>query len=297
MLGSVTHSDTDTKLLYSDLDRVTGDGMPQLFANVTKDSYVPDVSGGVLWTDDVNKVFYQYGGDFASSPQDFQLWAYDVVYDRWNVTQLTDTSVKRSAWGAGVTVNETGTGYYYGGWLSNSSVPGWTGRPEMTSNLLTYDMVANDWKNNTGPDSKGRAEGAMVFLPASDAGLLIYFGGIVEQGDGSVGASNLSTIFIYDMASSKWYSQIAGGDVPENRRRFCAGAAWPADQSSYNIYLYGGTGIAPNTTNYDDVYVLSLPSFTWTRWWPTDSELGKPHHSTTCKTPAPEPVSDLCFEI
>jgi hypothetical protein len=28
-------------------------------------------------------------------------------------------------------------------------------------------------------------------------------------------------------------------------------------------YLYGGAGIAPNTTGFDDVYVLSMPSFTW----------------------------------
>jgi hypothetical protein len=39
------------------------------------------------------------------------------------------------------------------------------------------------------------------------------------------------TIFLYDIANSKWYTQEASGDVPEERSRFCAGAAWSNDES------------------------------------------------------------------
>jgi hypothetical protein len=45
----------------------------------------------------------------------------------------------------------------------------------------------------------------------------------------------MDTIYIYDLASSKWYTQTASGDVPENRRKFCAGATWAKDHSSYNM--------------------------------------------------------------
>jgi hypothetical protein len=38
-------------------------------------------------------------------------------------------------------------------------------------------MVTNTFNNYTGIDSVGRAEGTMVYVPASGAGLLIYFGG------------------------------------------------------------------------------------------------------------------------
>jgi len=38
------------------------------------------------------------------------------------------------------------------------------------------------------------------------------------------------------------------------------GATWADDHSSYSIYLYGGLS-PPNGTAFDDVYILTLPSF------------------------------------
>jgi hypothetical protein len=92
----------------------------------------------------------------------------------------------------------------------------------------------------------------------------------------------MSTIYLYDIAEGKWYQQNATGQVPENRRKFCAGATWASDQSSYNIYLYGGAGFAENATGFDDVYILTLPSFTWIKWYPEVPGPGNPHHSLTC---------------
>ena len=57
-------------------------------------------------------------------------------------------------------------------------------------------------------------------------------------------------------------------------------------------YLYGGAGFPPNASGYDDVYVLSLPSFTWVKLWPTDGNYtgSSPHHSLTCNVvPPPAP--------
>ncbi|KAF1991092.1 hypothetical protein K402DRAFT_323651, partial [Aulographum hederae CBS 113979] len=273
---------TNSYLLYNDLDQVQ-EAMPPLHANLTKNSTVPNVSGGTLWADEVNKVLHAYGGEFSGSPEDFTLWSYDTILDQWNQTD-TPQSIQRAAWGAGVAVNERAEGYYMGGWLSNQTMPGWNGAPFATSTLIRYDMVGNTWQNMSGPaDGIGRAEGVMVFLPASDAGLLIYFGGILDTSrNGTVQGSPMNVIHIFDLASSKWYTQTAGGDVPEDRKRFCAGATWAADHSSYNIYLYGGQGIPPNTTGFDDVYILSLPSFTWVKWWPTQPGEGNPHNSLSC---------------
>lgn len=37
-------------------------------------------------------------------------------------------------------------------------------------------------------------------------------------------------------------------------------------------YLYGGFGLDPhNVTAFDDAYILSLPSFTWIKAWPTEN--------------------------
>lgn len=92
----------------------------------------------------------------------------------------------------------------------------------------------------------------------------------------------MSIIYLYDIAEGKWYQQEATGQVPENRRKFCAGATWAQDQSSYNIYLYGGAGFAENATGFDDVYILTLPSFTWIKWYPTEPGPGSPHNSLSC---------------
>jgi hypothetical protein len=42
----------------------------------------------------------------------------------------------------------------------------------------------------------------------------------------------MSDIHVFDVAESKWYLQSAGGDIPDPRRKFCAGVAWVEDQSS-----------------------------------------------------------------
>ncbi|KAF1955602.1 hypothetical protein CC80DRAFT_87779 [Byssothecium circinans] len=265
---------TNTWLLYSDLNSTTQDvGMPPQYANLTKNATVPSVAGGILWADEVNKCFYLFGGQYQSNPTDFSFWSYDVPMNQWNETKYTSNvnSLQRVAYGAGTTVEELGLGFYYGGWMNNLTNPLWSGSPIVSSNLIRYDFTRGTLNNNTGPDSVGRAEGQMVYLPASDGGLLVYFGGVEDPyRNGTVVAANMSTIRIFDISSSKWYAQTASGDVPKSRRQFCAGATWADDHSSYNIYLYGGFGVE-NVTGYDDSYILSLPSFKWIKSWPTDN--------------------------
>lgn len=71
-------------------------------------------------------------------------------------------------------------------------------------------------------------------------------------------------IDIYDIANKEWYQQPTEGG-PGTRTRGCAVVATAADKSSFNIYYYGGfDGIRMKDDFYDDVWVLSLPSFTWT---------------------------------
>lgn len=45
-------------------------------------------------------------------------------------------------------------------------------------------------------------------------------------------------------------------------------------------YLYGGAGFGANATGFDDVYILSLPSFTWIKWWENSSP--RPHNMLSC---------------
>ncbi|KAK3995972.1 autophagy-related protein 3 [Cladorrhinum sp. PSN332] len=280
---------SNTGLLYHDLDRPGAGEMPQLYANLTKNNTVPSVSGGILWADNINKRFYLFGGDYYQQPPppQFVLWSYDVINEEWvSFGSPTQASIQSVSYGAGATIVERGEGYYFGGFKSSASVAGWTADPVAVSGLVKYSMDTNSWTNNTGPDSIGRAEGAMVFIPISDGGMLVYFGGVQDlKGNGTVVGQPMDQIFLYDVLSSKWYTQNATGHVPQMRRRFCAGAAWAQDRSSYNIYLYGGAGMPPDTAGFDDVYILTIPSFQWVKMDPTtegNTTGARPHNTLTC---------------
>ncbi|ORY18722.1 hypothetical protein BCR34DRAFT_660075 [Clohesyomyces aquaticus] len=272
-------------LREADLDRNTTEGFPQQFNLGEKNSSIPSVQGGVLWPDTVNKVVYMYGGEnYGGPPVEFALWYYDVAYSTWNKSNASVADVKRASWGAGAVAQDKALGFYYGGWLTNASVPGYNAQTPL-SNMLIYEMKSNTFRNATGPDAIPRAEGVMVYLPAGDGGMLVYFGGIeFPYGNSTRTGVPMSRIYLYDIANDKWYTQNASGDVPEQRRRFCAGATWVADRSSYNIYFFGGAAIADGP-GFGDVYVLSIPSFRWIKFWPRpEDNVGKtfPHHSLTC---------------
>ena len=136
--------------------------------------------------------------------------------------------------------------------------------------------------NESGVDNNGRAEGVMVSIPISNKGMLVYFGGI-QASFGTISPMPLSQILLYDINESQWFSQPASGDIPADRRKFCAGAAWTKDGSSFNIYIYGGFGFGVNASGFDDVYILSLPTFTWIKWYPGEGNYTpNPHGDLTC---------------
>ncbi|RCI10356.1 hypothetical protein L249_4374 [Ophiocordyceps polyrhachis-furcata BCC 54312] len=165
--------------------------------------------------------------------------------------------------------------------FSNPSVNGSTRAMNVSETLITLDMsveLSEKWTNATLPSSvKGRSNAEMVWVPVGKQGILVVLGGVVypewasvihqsEDGAASMreSPSFMSLIDIYDVAADRWYKQPTTGG-PGTRTRGCAVVAPAADRSSFNIYYYGGfDGIHPLNPFYDDVWVLSLPSFTWT---------------------------------
>jgi hypothetical protein len=163
---------------------------PPQYDNLTKDANVPSTSGGVLWPDTVNKLFYLFGGEYneVKDVQDFtKLWFFDVTYNTWNESSASDDSQTDVAWpvfGAGA-VSDVGIAYYYGGYLNNKTVPGWDSEPLMLNSLTSFDMNTRSWKNRT-YDRTPRAEGTLHYLPASASGMLVYFGGVETNSSGEL---------------------------------------------------------------------------------------------------------------
>jgi hypothetical protein len=229
----------DTKLTYEDFgDGASFDGnFPVQYNNLSKSDFVPSLEGGTLWPDSVNKVFYLYGGRYPEGerPYPFNLWKYDTITNDWTNVDDTPSDPERAYYGAGVTVQDRGWSYYVGGWLGNTSVPDWTDRPVALDSMLKYDMLANSWTNSTIDGSPPRAEGVLLYIPASDQGMLVYFGGLELTLNGTSTMAPMDEIHLFDIGAELWYTQSSTGAVPEPRRRFCAGVAWSEDQSSYNM--------------------------------------------------------------
>ncbi|KZM22983.1 uncharacterized protein EKO05_0011196 [Ascochyta rabiei] len=281
--GNDSVAERNTYLLWEDVSNATRTeySFPDQHANLSKGRDVPSVSGGVLWPDTVNKLFYLFGGEYNDTEevqsrdgptQGFSLWYYDTIYDAWNKTKGhgSQSSIRWPAFGSG-TVSDAGIAYYYGGYLTNTSDFKTVGQPVMQNTLISYDMDSRQWDSHIWDDTR-RAEGSLQYIPASEGGMLVYFGGVeTDKTSGGLSYANMSQIHVYDVANPRWYTQTATGDIPRPRRGFCAGVVWAKDKSSYNIYLFGGFG-GPDGTGLGDLYVLSIPSFQWILIWPTPQQ-------------------------
>ncbi|KAF3941118.1 hypothetical protein ABW19_dt0208848 [Dactylella cylindrospora] len=279
---------------YHNLSTVISESVPQTVTDLTKPPNVPNLTGGALWADEANEKLYLYGGRFSSGqPLPFELWMYDAIYSNWTVINSsanTDGFTPTRVYdGASTVVEDLGIAFYFGGWIGKESEYGWDGEQVAVGNLLQYNMVENVWMNQSGPETGvGRVEGALVYVPTSDNGMLVAFGGMKVDDGNPANATGvaMSDINVYDIASGKWYYQTATGQVPESRRLFCAGVASDKARNIHNIYLYGGasTPSSPfyNADGYDDTYILTIPTFEWTKYWPDTDINSNPHNSLTC---------------
>ncbi len=97
----------------------------------------------------------------------------------------------------------------------------------------------------------------------------------------------MRNVSIYDIRNQRWYSQETSGDRPPQLTQFCSVVAPARDNSSFNIYIYGGyDGLEDTSVPSDDVFVLSVPSFIWTK-----VSTGTPRHGRRghrCARPYPD---------
>ena len=73
----------------------------------------------------------------------------------------------------------------------------------------------------------------------------------------------MNEILIYDIDTSTWLTQNATGDIPPSRQNTCTVLVPAPDLSSYQIYVFSGTSL--EDVRILDMYVLSIPMFSWTK--------------------------------
>ncbi|KAI9883859.1 MAG: hypothetical protein M1823_004350 [Watsoniomyces obsoletus] len=260
----------------------------------------PPVANGYLWHSLTS--LFLYGGLFSDSPDQvpspFSLWEYDIPSSSWKEHKNPKTSagnnsepagrpIERAAEGAGLSVPELGRGWYFGGHLDFYTTPGWSkmvprlylksfieytfpgAQNEGVEELEGGKTAGNEgaWRNITqgGLQSEAgftrRADGVLVYIPGyGSEGIIINL-----AGGTNASFTQLNVIDVFDIATSSWYKQATSGETPTFRVNPCAVVAAANDGSSYNVHLYGGQNLIPfgDQKQYDDMWILTIPSFTW----------------------------------
>ena len=281
----------------------------------------PAVANAFLWNSFTSLYLYgglyADNTDPIVPPAPFALWEYDIASSSWKEHNNPQTSsgtnsaggkqpVQDAAEGAGISVPELGRGFYFGGHQDFRTTAGWyigVARIYLKSLLeFTYPGFTNEavddlkggktagsdgvWRNIT----QGGLQDQAGFTERAD-GVLVYVPGFGKEGIllGLAGGTNatyteLNVIDVYDIANSTWYKQATAGTAPSIRVDPCAVAASAADGSSTNIYMFGGQNLTPygDQEQYDDMWILTVPSFTWIKVDQTNQSVPAPRAGHTC---------------
>jgi hypothetical protein len=209
--------------------------------------------------------------------------------------------------GAGVNIPSESLGFYFSGSLAPKRLQivydGTAGEIPNTlaSSMIRFDM--SNPQNPTGltlplPDSVApRASAELVWIPVSSQGVLIAIGGLTKlalwewsidltSSEHSSSVDFMTSLPVYDIASRTWFIQNTTGEPPSQRARFCSIMTNATDSSSFEIYIYGGTNGTSTGTSLGDIWVLSVPSFTWTRVYNGDITHSRDSHA--CVRPYPD---------
>ncbi|KAI1078811.1 hypothetical protein F5B20DRAFT_546182 [Whalleya microplaca] len=223
--------------------------------------------------------FYMWGGQasYGILPASKDLWKFTVDGaggGSWDIVNPANRDVfmqlTRSTGASWTTCN--GMGLYMGGYqsLGTDNITGLTSLSRVpVPGLLTFDTNTNTWSNRSATNFN--LFGTSLFGAATcleglgKRGFFLPLGGNVANrvafvDDGS-GLIDMATIKFYDVAANSWYTQGTTGDAPPLRDRFCISVA-QSQSKTYEVFIYGGHN-GRDKTIYDDVWILSIPAFTW----------------------------------
>ena len=249
----------------------------------------------------------------------YQLYSKGSEQETGPLDEALSTSVSNNITnGAGANVPSESLGFYFSG----MEAPGggqilFDGTQAETASVTAESLIQVDmssaqqatWSNLTLPTSvTPRANAQLVWVPVSSQGVLIVIGGVIDPTEleyggvynASQGAESqlvsptfMTSLPVYDIASQKWFVQNTSGVVPQGWQlsEFCSVVANEAGSSSFEVYIYGGND-GLNGSSRADVWVLSIPSFTWIHAYDpgsnTTNNSTNARSSHTCVKPYPD---------
>ncbi|RPA87397.1 hypothetical protein BJ508DRAFT_410170 [Ascobolus immersus RN42] len=231
------------------------------FEPISKPSDIPTLRNGAIWTS-TDKI-YEFGGLIVNPetqkavPDDQSYAIYDISTKKWSQKPLPE-NVRRYSGGS---TQGNGMGFYYKGKVTSASTSGVVGEKHPTD-MVIFNMEKEEFRIVPGdPDSiKEGTYLTMSFSQFGKNGTVISMGGL-----GFRGLISYDIASVYDIASETWYRVSLSGPRPDKRIGQCSVSISAPDGSSHQIFVYGG--FDPNGSGHDDIYVLSIPSFSWQKVW------------------------------
>ncbi|KGM92277.1 uncharacterized protein PADG_11465 [Paracoccidioides brasiliensis Pb18] len=240
------------ELYWLDLNttfNVEGDITPNTLHRTSIPNTAPYESGGGFFAGE--NTIYIYSGLGNSKRYDW-MWSYNAKDGIWSRAQVDGgkLNLDERFGGLSAVAPESNLSFFTGGW----DMP-------ITGTLVfnSTDGANLQWTNVTkveGDDAVGEpriANGGMDYIRLGKKGILVAFGGYdtSKNGTGQTETTQdlrpMDKIGVYDIDSST--CSIAVSSAP--------------DDSSFQVLNGGRSRLKTNATSYDDLYILTLPSFRW----------------------------------
>ncbi|ERF72729.1 hypothetical protein EPUS_04782 [Endocarpon pusillum Z07020] len=242
-----------------------------------------------LWPAPDGESFYSFNGDVSQAghytirdpPPTSQLWQFTPdgkSNGTWSLAgtapSLIQVQTARSTFG-------NGSAYILGGFTDwrTTRLYGYDNTYIGSGNgIVSYSMNSQTWQNQSmaGVAPTGWwYEGELHWVDnLGGSGLVVALGGVTAQPLPQSAGETLvpfDYVSFFNPVTGEWRNQSTTGAIPTPRRRACSVGVL-GDNGTYGIILHGGS-ILPADTHFetvpqatidlDQVWVLSLPSFTW----------------------------------
>ena len=233
-----------------------------------------------------------------------RVWDFHLESQKWgvHVSEIED----QPGWAAATFDTRNQVGWYYGGHIFAAQYYNGTVLMNSTSNgpdRVLRDLYRLDRGQHTPIKVEADSSivgvmngGELVYIEgAGEAGILVLIGGatgvyvkdlgmvsmvdqIIKPYTSIIFCTNtllhwqrsIQTVHIFDIATNTWFAQSTTAHAefyPTMRLEFCSVVASASDNSSHNIYIYGGWDPGSESIK-EDVYILTLPAFHWVLVYP-----------------------------
>lgn len=207
--------------------------------------------------------------------------------------------------GAAASVPSENLAFYFGGVYNENGAQYTSGNPptNQSTQLIRVSTVNQGhalWQEWILKDTipPWRAEAGLVWLPTSAQGILVVLGGTTTPTDiffdpskenATISHNFLKQFPIYDIFTDTWAIQLldsSSGFPDTPLAQFCTVVAPNKNGTEHDIFVYGGWD-GNTSLPTSDVWVLSVPSFTWTKA-DNGEPAGIPRQGHTCTSAYPD---------